>query len=182
MNTLLQDIRYGLRMMVKSRMVSVVAVVALALGIGANCAIFTVVHSVLLRPLPYPEADRLFLTARQFYPSGQSVPVSVPKSDYWRRHNEVFESMTAFDFMGAGYNLSNGGDAERVRGIRASADFFKVLRVAPVLGRGFLPEDDQRGAERVAGLCLRQAPLSAFRSCGKVPGVTFLSLIRGPYL
>ncbi|MDH4178989.1 MAG: ABC transporter permease, partial [Armatimonadota bacterium] len=152
MTTLVQDVRYGLRMLVKSRVVSVVAVITLALGIGANCAIFTVVNSVLLQPLPYPDADRLFLATRRFYPSGRSPSVSVPKSDYWRRHNRVFESMTAYDFIGGGYNLTGAGTAERVRGSRASADFFKVLRVAPALGRGFLPDDGRPGAERVVVL------------------------------
>ncbi|MCP5116288.1 MAG: ABC transporter permease [bacterium] len=152
MTTLIQDIRYGVRMLVNSRMVTVMAVIALALGIGANCAIFTVVNSVLLQPLPYPDADRLFLATRQFHPSGRSSSISVPKADYWRRHNRVFESMATYDRLGAGYNLTGVGEAERVRGSRASADFFKVLKVEPTLGRGFLPEDDRPGTERVVVL------------------------------
>ncbi len=148
----MQDLRFALRMMLKSPGFTAVAVLALALGIGANSAIFTLVNSVLLRPLPYPESERLFLVVRQ-YRASRTETVSLPKIDYWRTHNRVFDRLTAFDVIGAGYNLSGAeGEPERVRGVRVSAEFFRVVGVSPVLGRGFLPEEDLPGGRRVVVL------------------------------
>ncbi len=148
MGTLRQDLRYALRVLVRSPGFTAVAVLALALGIGANSAIFTIVNSVLLRPLPYPESERLLLAVRK-YPRGHTATISIPKFDYWRRHNRVFENLTVFDVVGAGYNLSDGGEPERLRGVRVSAEFFQVVGVSPALGRGFLAEDDRPGNPHV---------------------------------
>ncbi len=148
----MQDLRHALRMMLKSPGFTAVALLALALGIGASSAIFTLVNAVLLRPLPYPDSERLFLVVRQ-YRQSRNETVSIPKIDYWRKHSQAFESLTAFDVIGAGYNLSSAeGEPERVRGVRVSADFFRVVGVFPVLGRGFLPEEDLPGGRRVVVL------------------------------
>jgi len=149
METLWQDVRYGLRMLGRTPGFTAVAVLTLALGIGANSAIFSVVYSVLLRPLPYPEPDRLAQVTRS-YTGGGSPSVSVLKFHYWRDHNQVFERLAAYDILGAGFNLTGGSEPERVRGIRVSADFFPVLGVNPLLGRGFSREEDVPGGPKAA--------------------------------
>src|SRR6185503_759307 len=100
---------------------SAVAIAALALGIGANTAIFSVVNSVLLQPLPYAEPDRLMRLCRGF-PNGQGCSISIPKFMTWRRA-QSFEAMAAFDFAGPGLNLNAGDRPEQVRGIHVSADY-----------------------------------------------------------
>lgn len=149
MQSLLQDLRYGARMLLKNPGFTAIAVLTLALGIGATTAIFSVVNAVLLRPLPYPEADRL-LTVEQQYPDGLAG-AGEPKFLFWREQSRSFESMAAYSpFGGADGNLSGGNEAEYVRGLRVSADFFRVLRVFPALGRAFTTEEDARGGDRVA--------------------------------
>lgn len=140
MDTFVQDVKYALRALVRNPGFTLVAVVALALGIGANSAIFSVVNAVLLRPLPYAEPERLMTVWQNNLKRGWHEDVVTP-ADYldWREQNHVFEAMAAY--LGRGFNLSFGGQAERIRGAVVSADFFKVLGTAPQLGRGFLPED-----------------------------------------
>jgi predicted permease len=149
MQTLWQDLRYGARMLMKKPGFTLIAVATLALGIGATTAIFSVVNAVLLRPLPYPDADRL-LTIGQQYKSGP-MGAGEPKFMFWREQSQSFEAMAAYsNFGGAGGNLSGGNEAEYVNGLRVSVDFFRVLGVSPALGRGFTEEEDKPGAERVA--------------------------------
>ena len=146
METLLKDIRYALRLLRKSPGFTAVAVLTLALGIGANTAIFSVVNAVLLRPLGYPESERLvFLTEWS-----QQVPymsISMLNLSDWRAMNTVFEDI-------AGYRtenvvLSGISEAERLRERQITASFFPTTRIRPVIGRGLTPEEDKPGAERV---------------------------------
>jgi hypothetical protein len=133
-----QDVRYGLRMFAKNPGFTAVAVLTLAIGIGANTAIFSVVNSVLLRPLPFPQPDRIVQCLKQ-YKDGTGSSVSVPLFNYWRDHNQVFDSLAAFDILPIGFNLAKSGEAERVPGVRVTAGFFQVLGIRPALGREFLP-------------------------------------------
>src|SRR6185503_11738598 len=146
MTSLFNDLRFGVRMMVRNPVFSLIAVVTLALGIGANTAIFSVVDAVLLRPLPYPQPERLvFLWSHDQARGGSSVP------DYkeWRDHNQVFEGLGAFYY--GDFNLSAGAEApERIQGARVTANLFQVLQVSPALGRLFTPEEEQFGKHRVA--------------------------------
>ena len=142
MHTLLHDLRYALRLLVKTPWATGTAIVALALGIGANTAIFSVINGVLLEPLPFPDPDRLVQLERAF-PQGRSPAHSVPRFVYWREHNTVIETMTAYDDLGTGFNLTGDGPPERVRGSRVSQEFFAVFGVQPVLGRDFVAEDDR---------------------------------------
>jgi len=103
MNSLLHDLRFGLRMMVRNPVFTLIAVLTLALGIGANTAIFSVVDAVLLRPLPYPQADRLVFLWSHETPRGGS---SVPDYHEWRDHNQVFEGLGAYYY--GDFNLSTG--------------------------------------------------------------------------
>jgi len=146
---LLQDLRFGIRMLAKNPIFTVVAVVTLALGIGANTAIFSVVDAVLLRPLPYPEADRLvFLWSAM--PS-QGVPISgsaLPDYHGWRDQNRVFDGLAGFYY--GDFNLSSDGSApERIQGAYITANFFQVLKISPALGRLFASEEEEFGKHRV---------------------------------
>jgi predicted permease len=142
METLIQDIRYGARMLVKSRSLSAVAIIALMLGIGANTAIFSVVNAVLLRPLPYPRPERL-VRIYEKSPQFDAQSISYPNFLDWRERNQSFEQIAAFRFEGV--NLTGGDLPERIQGRLVSANFFSILGARPVLGRPFLPEEDRPG-------------------------------------
>ncbi len=149
MNALWQDLRYGARMLLKRPGFTLIAVLTLALGIGATTAIFSVVNAVLLRPLPYPEAGRLLFVQQQFK-SGLSG-VGEPKFLFWREHSQSFEALACYSgYGGAGGNLAGGNEAEYVRGLRVSEDLFRVLGVYPALGRAFTKAEDTPGSARVA--------------------------------
>ncbi|HXM34332.1 MAG TPA: ABC transporter permease, partial [Pyrinomonadaceae bacterium] len=148
METLLKDIRYGLRSLWQRPSFTAIAVITLGLGIGATTAIFSVVNAVLLRPLPYPRAERLMRLGQQF-PSGLAA-AGEPKFLFWREQSQSFEVMAAYEGFGAGGNLAGGSESEYVDGLRVSSEFFGVLRVNPALGRAFTKEDDTPGGEPVA--------------------------------
>jgi putative ABC transport system permease protein len=141
-----RDLRYGLRVLRKSPAFTLIALLTLTLGLGINCAIFTVVNAVLLRPLPYPNSERLVLVQRHF-PEITFPTTSVTKFLFWREHSRDFESMTAygFAFSGSGVNLTDAGEPEHLRSLRVSADFFRTLGVQPVLGRSFTEDEDRPG-------------------------------------
>jgi putative ABC transport system permease protein len=146
MDTLLQDIRYGIRMVAKSPGFAAIAILTLALGIGANTALFSVVNGVLLNPLPYRQPDRLvaiYARNKEF-----SHSISYPNYLDWVRSQRSFSSLAAF--REDAYNLTGMGEPERVKAEMVSADFFSVLGVNPVAGRLFRPEEDQVGAQPVA--------------------------------
>lgn len=150
MNQLLQDLCYSIRMLLKGPGFTAVAVITLALGIGANTAIFTIVNAVLLRPLPCPESHRLMQVVRRL-PEFEAEFVSAPEFLFWQEHNRTFEAIAAFE-SGSGFNVAGEGEAERVAGLGVSADYFRVFGVGPALGRSFLPEEDRPGGERVVVL------------------------------
>jgi putative ABC transport system permease protein len=144
MNNLLNDIRYSLRLMIKSPGFTAVAVLTLALGIGANTAIFSVVNAVVLRPLPYPHSERLVRGTWQFE-TGEIDAVTALVFEYWKDHTGAFESVAGYSGINSGFNLAGGTEPERVRGLQVSEGFFRVLGVEPALGRGFLAEEDRPG-------------------------------------
>lgn len=143
-----QDLSYGVRMLRRNPGFTIVAVVALALGIGANSAIFSVVNTVLLRPLPYKDSDRLVMVWEDASKHGfpRDTPAAANYID-WRNQNQVFEGMAAI--ANESFNLTNVGDPERIEGRRVSANVFGLLGVEPAMGRGFTPEEDQPGTNRV---------------------------------
>jgi predicted permease len=149
LETFWRDCRYGARSLRKSPGFTLVAVLTLALGIGATTAIFSVMNAVMFRPLPYPEADRLVYVGQQ-YRSGLAGS-GEPKFLFWREQSRSFEALACYSgFGGAGGNLAGGAEAEHVRGVRVSEDFFRALGVYPVLGRAFTREEDTAGGARVA--------------------------------
>ena len=148
MTTLIQDLRYGLRTLAKNPGFTAVALLALALGIGANTAIFSVVNGVLLRPLPYPEPARLMIIYEKT-DFGESS-VSYPDFLDWQRENHSFAGMAAF--RGHDFNFTGSGQAEHLRAELVSASLLPVLGVNPLLGRNFVPQEDQQGAGGVVML------------------------------
>ncbi|HYT73960.1 MAG TPA: ABC transporter permease, partial [Vicinamibacterales bacterium] len=145
---LVSDIRYAVRTVFTNPRFSLVAVGALALGIGANAAIFSVVNGVLLQPLPYPDSGRLVRLCREFQGQPQCA-VSIPKFMTWSRAR-AFDAMAVYDFAGPGLNLSGGERPEQVKGIHVSAGYFRVFGAAPEAGRTFTAQEDAPGRPRVA--------------------------------
>ncbi len=150
MQTLWQDLRYGARMLVKQPGFTLITLLTLALGIGATTAIFTVVNAVLLRQLPYPQAERIVAVGAQFSVSPLNA-VDDPRFLFWYEHQQSFEALAAH-LGGGGVNLAGDGLPELVPAQRVSVDFFRVLGVAPAVGRGFTPEEDRNGGAKVAVL------------------------------
>ena len=145
---LLHDLRYAVRMQLKNPAFTIIAIIALALGIGANTAIFSVVNTVLLRPLPYKDPERLVMvwedSSRHGYP--RDTPAAANFVD-WRDQNQVFEGMAAI--ADTSFNLTGSGEPERLEGRRVSANLFPLLGVEPQIGRVFDAGEDQPGAHRV---------------------------------
>src|SRR5579864_7963473 len=149
MRSFVADLHHSIRVLLNSPGFTTIAVAALALGIGANTAIFSVVNTVLLQPLPYPEPDRIMRVERSF-PQGKGSSSSIPKFMAWRKNNQVFEALTIYDFSGPGLNLGAGDRPEQVKGIHVSGDYFRVFGVVPALGRTFLAQEDLPGGAKAA--------------------------------
>ena len=149
MNTLLQDMRFGLRMLIKRPGFTLIAITTLALGIGANTAIFSVVNAALLRPLPYPDSDRLMFVG-QLYRNNKSA-AGEPKYLFWRENNQSFEGLACYSTVGTrGGNLTGGSEAEFIKVLRVSEEFFHVFGIQPSLGRPFTKAEDTPGSVRAA--------------------------------
>jgi predicted permease len=147
MLTLLQDLKYGLRMLAKSPGFTAVAVLTLALGIGANTAIFSVVNGVLLNPLPYPEPSQL-VTLHESKPNFLYGSISYLNFRDWQKENQTFSSIAVA--RGYGFTLTGAGEPERIRAEFVSSDFFPLLGVKPLIGRTFAPGEDEIGAAPIA--------------------------------
>jgi predicted permease len=148
MEALWQDLRYSFRVLRRQPGFTLVAVLTLALGLGANTAIFTVVHNVVLRPLPYPESDRIYQTAWVWPDTAGYGNFDHTLFTFLRENQRSFAAYAAFTRVG--FNLTAERNAERTYGYHVSADYFRVLGAEPALGRGFLPEDDLPGAPKTA--------------------------------
>lgn len=149
MTTLWQDLRYAVRMLLKTPGITAIVIIALALGIGANTAIFSVVNAVLLQPLPYEESDRLvFLHERNAVLDEMSV--SYPNFTDWRNQMQTFEKIGVYNR--ASYNLTGAGEAERIVTGQVSADLFSLLRVNALHGRVFTNDEDKPGGTPVVVL------------------------------
>jgi putative ABC transport system permease protein len=149
MGNLLQDIRYGIRTLAKNPVFTAVAVLTLALGIGANTAIFSVVESLLLRSLPYPQPERLVEIWNTYPPQVPKGGLSPGDYADWRRQNASFSEMGAFASNSQGFNLSAEGEPQRVEAGYADSGLFPMLGIRPAAGRAFLPEEDRAGSAPV---------------------------------
>jgi predicted permease len=147
MGNLWNDIKHSLHMFVKNPGFTIAAVAALALGIGANTAIFTVVNAVLLKPLSYPDADRIvqFLNTG---PDGNWSGASIPKFHNWQQQTSVFQEAAAYDFEGPGFNLT-GDRPEQIHGLHVTEGYFRLFGVPVLLGRTFTPQEDAPGGGKV---------------------------------
>jgi putative ABC transport system permease protein len=158
MNTLIHDLRYAARTLAKSPGYAVVAVLTLALGIGANTAIFSVLYGVLLQPLPYPESQRMVVLAEIDHGQYGQVDVTYDGLEFLQQHHGPFEALAGA--ASVGLNVFVGNRAEHVDALRVSAEYFRVFHAAPALGRSFTAEDDRPDGGRVAvlshGLWMRQ--------------------------
>jgi putative ABC transport system permease protein len=145
LQNLLPDFRYAIRTLAKSPGFTIVAILTLALGIGANTAIFSVVQNVLLRPLPYPEPDSLVEIVNTYYP--QVPRGGLAPGDYadWREQNTSFSEMGAYAKISQGFNLTGEGDPQRILASYASSQLFPMLGAHVVAGRSFVPEEDRAG-------------------------------------
>jgi putative ABC transport system permease protein len=149
LESIVQDLRYGLRQLRRNPGFTIVAVLTLALGIGANTAIFSVVNTTLLRPLPYEDSDRLVWATERFALMPGAAVVNSPDFMAWKKQNQVFQQIGAFN-VGVGANLTGAGEPVRVQVTSLTTDFFTMLGVRPVAGRGFLPEEGKEGQDHVA--------------------------------
>src|SRR5215510_249212 len=158
MATLIKDIRYGVRGLLKHPGFTAIAILTLALGIGANTAIFSVVNAVLLRPLPYPHPDQLVSLRESSLRKGTDEALTAGNFLDWRSQSQSFEGMAAYRYEM--FSVTGADRPERVAGIIANSNLFSVLKVSPLLGRTFVPEDEGTGEARVAvisyGLWLRR--------------------------
>jgi putative ABC transport system permease protein len=146
MHTLWQDIRFAVRMLAKNWSVTAIIIIVLALGIGANTAIFSVVNAALLRPLPYAEPDRLVRLSEDS-PQVPQMSISYPNFLDWREQNKVFSGIAALQFRSL--NLTGKDEPERLAGRAVSAELFDVLGVKLAQGRSFVPDEDRPGANPV---------------------------------
>ena len=148
MDPLLQDIRYGIRMLFKNPGFTIVAFLTLALGIGANTAIFSILNSILFQPLPFKNPDQLaMLISYNTRHVRKGTSASYPDFLDWQKQNTVFNEMSVFRVKS--YTLTGVGDPERIEGGRVSGNFFDLLGIKPQIGRSFTKEDDKPGAEKI---------------------------------
>jgi putative ABC transport system permease protein len=143
-----QDLRYGARSLMRRKGFTAVVIITLALGIGANTAIFTIVNSVLLRPLPYPESEKLMIVGRYSAETGAVTDLSLPKFIFLRDNVRSFEALTATQERLTDY-LSDENQTDYIRSLVVSADFFRVLGVQPASGRVFTAKEDSPAGESV---------------------------------
>jgi putative ABC transport system permease protein len=171
------DLRYSLRMLLQNPAFTITAIAALALGIGANTAIFTVVNAVLLKPLTYPQPDRM-VQLMTTSPQGSGVVASPTKYNLWRQQTNVLQDVAAYDFGGPGFNLT-GAVPEQIHGIHVSEAYFRLFGAPVMLGRTFTPQEDSPNGGRVVVLSYGFWERK-FGGSPKVVGTT-VSLSNEPY-
>jgi putative ABC transport system permease protein len=168
-----QDLRYGARMLLKAPSVSIVATIALALGIGANTAIFSVVNAVLLRPLPFANAGQLMSLGESDSTRGQVLgTASYPNFADWREQNHTFERMASYH--SSDFTMTGRGESARLQGAVVNADLFPLLGVAPTVGRSFLPDEDKPGDNGRVVLLSQQLFQQRFNSDPNVVGQSLM--------
>ncbi len=144
---MIQDLRFAVRMLLKKPGITFIAILTLSLGIGANTAIFSVVHAVLLKPLPYADPERLVMLWESSEKIGGEFDVRISNFLAWREEQQVFAQLAAYQYQD--FNLSSGNRPERIQGVLVTATLFSLLGVQPAAGRNFLPEEERYGQHRV---------------------------------
>ena len=151
MTTLMEDVRYGLRALARTRGFTLLAVLTLAVGIGGNAAVFSLIDAVLLRQLPFADPGRLVNLYE--HRNGQTGPISGHEFAAWREQNTAFQSIASY--LHTAFNVTGGGDPEVLRALSVSSNYFDVLGVSPAMGRTFRSGEDRAGSNRVAVLSSR---------------------------
>src|SRR5437899_2985466 len=136
-----RDLRFGLRSLTKAPGFAITTIVVLAVGIGANTAIFSVVNTILLKPLGYPEPESLVQLINTG-PDGSFRVANVPKFNIWHQQTGVFQYVAAYDQGGAGLNLTGGDNPEQVQGVHVTADYFALFGAPVLVGRTFTTSED----------------------------------------
>ena len=148
MKNVWQDIRFGSRAIVRQPGFAAIIILTLALGIGANTAIFSVVYGILLRPLPYPQPDRITQVSISYNGVLDYSGFNAPEFNFWQAHNQPFAAVAST--TGVGFNLSSGNLPLRIHALRVSKDYFRVMGVQPALGREFTQDEDSANGSNVA--------------------------------
>jgi len=174
-----RDLRFALRSLAKTPGFTIIAILVIAVGIGANTAVFSVVNSVLLKPLSYPEPQSL-MQILNVTPRGSFPGASVPKFNIWRQQTSIFQYVAGYDTGGSGLNLTGGKEPEQVQGIHVTADYFRMFGAPVILGRTFTAAEDSPHGGRVVVLS-HALWKSRFGSNPKIVGST-ISLDNQPYL
>jgi len=178
MNTLINDIKFAFRRLLNNPCFTIVAVLTLALGIGANTAIFSTIDAVLLQPLPYAESQQLVMMNETLPDGRHNGNVSGGAFLDWKSHTKSLEHVAYFKYVE--FNLTGIDQPERVRGREVTADFLRVLRVDPIVGRGFAPDEDQMGSDNQVVVLNHAYWKSRFGSDPEVVG-RVISLDQKPY-
>jgi putative ABC transport system permease protein len=152
MDSLIKDIRYGFRSLLKRPGFTAIALVALALGIGANTAIFSLVNAVVLRPLPYPDSDRLVWGWGNVRNGTNRASVSPGDFVDYRQQNKTFENLAATYAINLPVNVTGNGDPERLNASGVTGNYFQTFGITPMLGRGFTLENEKTGQDQVTVL------------------------------
>jgi len=150
MNDFWKDVKHAIHLFIKSPAFTIAAVSALALGIGANTAIFTVVNAVLLKPLTYPDADRI-VKIELSGPRGNAPVASIPKFHVYLQQTSIFKEVAAYDFAGPGFNIT-GDRPEQIHGIHVSESYFGIFGASVMLGRTFTQQEDLPNGGKVVVL------------------------------
>jgi predicted permease len=151
LNSTLRDLRYSIKALRRTPLITALAIVTLALGIGANTALFSVINAVLLRPLTYPHPERIVEVMRQF-PNETIWATTATKFAFWRTENHSFEAMAAHSFVPVGLNLVGRGEPQRLAALITTADYFRVLGIQPAIGRSYTAAEDKPGSGKFAVL------------------------------
>src|SRR5688572_10301396 len=144
MDTLRQDIRYGIRTLLRQRMFAAAVVLTLALGVGANAAIFTVCRTILFRPLPYMQPERIVMLWERVAADGALQGAAPANFVDWRARSKSFEQLAALN-VSTGFTLTGARTPERIAGAAVSSSFFPLLGTQMAIGRNFLPDEEQPG-------------------------------------
>jgi len=152
MDSIIKDIRYGVRGLLKRPGFTAIALVALALGIGANTAIFSLVHAVVIRPLPFPDPDRLVWVYGNIRNGGSRASVSPPDFLDYRSQNKTFEQFAASGTQPLAVNLTGSGEPERLFASAVSGNYFDTFGITPAIGRAFTLDNEKPGSDQVTVL------------------------------
>ena len=158
----LRDLRFALRSLAKTPGFTTIAILVIAVGIGVNTAVFSVINTVLLKPLTYPDPQSL-VELRNTGPQGSFPGANVPKFNIWRQQTSIFQQVAGYDGGGAGLNLTGGDHPQQVQGIHVTGDYFALFGAPMAAGRTFTPAEDSPHGGRIVVLQLQPLAIAVRR-------------------